>query len=80
MDTSVTVKVTPPDGSWQTAHELIKYIAKTCKVGDHLNIEVADVFNASPKSQTGTGNFYMTGNNSYSSPSVSIQNVKQNDR
>ena len=43
---SVTVKVSPPDDTWQSANELIKKIAETNVVGEELNIVVDGIFSA----------------------------------
>lgn len=41
----ITVKITPPDGKWQTACEMIRAIADN-NPGGELNFIVEDVFSA----------------------------------
>ena len=45
---NITVKITPPDGKWQTACELIKAIAASSPDGE-LNFIVEDVFSVGKK-------------------------------
>ena len=43
---NITVKITPPDGKWSTACDLIQAITET-NPGGELNFIVEDVFSAS---------------------------------
>ena len=47
---TITVKILPPDGSWQSACELIKRIAAN-NPGGELNFIVEDVFNTGSKAE-----------------------------
>ena len=59
---TVTVKINPPDGNWQTACELIKRIAAN-NPGGELNFVVEDVFNAGKKNTAGGDSVVLCGNN-----------------
>lgn len=52
---SLTVKVSPPDGTWQTANELVKHIASTNTIGNKLHIEVDGVFTEAKKGNNPVG-------------------------
>ncbi len=71
---SVTVKVNPPDGSWQTANQLIKKIAETNTVGEKLHIEVDGVFSEGKSARTNAGNVFNFGNiqNQHAAPTVNM--------
>ena len=49
METALTVKVTPPQSTWESAIPMIDTIKRDAKrkhLADKLNIEVGDVFKA----------------------------------
>lgn len=45
---TITVKIVPPDGNWQTACELIQSITASCPDSE-INFIVEDVFSAGKK-------------------------------
>lgn len=74
---TITVKINPPDGNWQTACELIKRIASD-NPGGELNFVVEDVFKAGKKNTAGGDSVFLYGNNQHG---ISNQiNVSRNGR
>lgn len=73
METALTVKVTPPQSTWESAIPMIEAIkrdAKRKQLADKLNIEVGDVFKAGK--QISAGNVNIHGNNNHTAPVIQI--------
>lgn len=71
---TITVKIVPPDGNWQTACELIQSITASCPDSE-INFIVEDVFSASKK---GDKPIILCGN--HNANAVSIGTVHIHDK